>query len=90
MTSSTERFDEIRRLHPQVGLCVYALDANGPVTLELHMPDGKYFSFPAATLQDALGLAFPPDTAPQYVAADREVKPAPAPAPKAPQTDIFG
>jgi len=87
VTSSADRFDAIRAAHPGLGFCVYALENPGLVTFEMHLPDGRYFSFKAATLRDALALAFPPDAVPQYIAADHAPKPAPEP--KAPQADIF-
>ncbi len=53
--------DEARRLYHHLGYAVYALEPGGPVTLELHAPNGQLFEFRAKTLDAALAKAFPPE-----------------------------
>lgn len=70
---SPDRLDAIRAAHPEIGLALYAIEPGGPVTLEVHTPDGEVYSFRALTTQAAIDQAFPP-AAPE---------PAPAAAPAA-------
>lgn len=42
-------FDAIRAEYPHLGLALYALDPGGPVTLEVHTPDGGVFAWSGAT-----------------------------------------
>ena len=82
---SSERFDEIRAAHPGIGFGVYALEPLGGVTLEAHMPDGRVFTFRAATLADVLELAFP-SRAVTETAPEDDLPPEDPPATE----DIFG
>lgn len=70
--------DAIRRHHPDLGLALYAYEPGGPVTLEVHTPDGQVFTFTGPTEAAVLAKAFgAPD-------------PEPAPEPEeAETTDIF-
>ena len=54
-------FDSARQDWPSIGLAIYALDPDGPVTLEVHS-NGDVYRFDAATAEEALMLAFPPQT----------------------------
>jgi hypothetical protein len=63
-------FDEIREQQPQLGLALYAIEAGGPVTFEVHTPDGQVFTWRGATEAQVLALAFPP-------AAPAEIEPEP-------------
>jgi hypothetical protein len=65
--------DEIRTANPDLGVAVYAYEPGGPVTLEIHTPDGQMFSWVGATEAEALNLAFPSQE----------------PAPPEPALDIF-
>ena len=51
--------DDARAALPHLGFAVYAMEPGGPVTLEIHAPDGTIFTFSAATEAEALALAFP-------------------------------
>jgi len=55
-------FDEIRAKHPTLGLAIYAIEPWRGVTLETYTPDGGVFTFRGKTEQDALDLAFPPES----------------------------
>lgn len=37
------------------------MEPGGPVTLEIHAPDGEVFTFRASSELDAIDLAFPPE-----------------------------
>ena len=53
--------DAIRKRHPDLGFCVYAMQPGGLVTLEIFPPDGEVYSFVGATEEDVLAAAFPPE-----------------------------
>lgn len=53
--------DELRARYPSLGFGLYALDPDGPVTLETYTADGQVFAFRAATAEAAIALAFPED-----------------------------
>ncbi len=53
--------DDLRRVHPELGAALYAYEPGGPVTLEIHTPDGQVYSFAGDTEAAALALAFPPE-----------------------------
>lgn len=55
--------DEIRAAYPHLGLAVYAFEPGGPLTLEVHTPDGQSWQFMATTEAQALALAFPAEEA---------------------------
>lgn len=50
--------DELRQRLPDVGVAVYAYEPGGPVTLEIHAPDGATFTFVGPTLAAAMDRAF--------------------------------
>lgn len=50
--------DEVRAAFPQLGLALYAYEPGGPVTLEIHAPEGV-FTFSAETEELAIAAAFP-------------------------------
>jgi len=52
--------DDLRAAHPQLGFAVYAMTPGEPVTLEVYSGE-DVFSFTAATADEALALAFPPE-----------------------------
>ena len=56
---SISSIDDVRAAHPDVGVAIYAMTPGGPVTLELHTPDGQFFTFKGETSADAFALAFP-------------------------------
>lgn len=51
--------DDARAAYPHLGLAVYAFEPGGPLTLEVHAPNGQVWTFPAATEAQALAAAFP-------------------------------
>lgn len=51
--------DDARKLRRYLGFALYAYDANGPVTLEVHTPIGEVYTFIAASEAEAFNLAFP-------------------------------
>lgn len=53
-------FDEARHARPTFGFAVYAYEADGPITLEVHTPLHGLHTFEGPTLQAALDRAFPP------------------------------
>ena len=53
--------DELRRAHPELGAALYAYEPGGPVTLEIHTPDGQVYPFTGDTEAAALAVAFPPE-----------------------------
>lgn len=55
--------DDLRALHPQLRLALYAYEPGGDVTFEVIGPDDEVFSFTGATAQDAIERAFPPEPA---------------------------
>jgi hypothetical protein len=52
-------FDDIRAANPALIFNVYAMEAGGPVVLEV-IDDGTAYTFTAPTLAAAIDLAFPP------------------------------
>jgi hypothetical protein len=78
MSRSISSLDDLRRQEPDVGAALYAFEPGGPVTLEVHMPDGQMFTWSAATEAEVLSQAFPQ--------ADDEAE---LPAPSV-EIDIFG
>jgi hypothetical protein len=50
--------DELRAAFPYLGFGLYALDPDGPVTLEIHV-DGEVYDFTAGSEAAAIALAFP-------------------------------
>lgn len=62
-------FDEIRARYPSFGFALYAMIPGGPVTFEVHDPDGvNVFSFEADTEQAVLERAFGSDQPPEETA----------------------
>lgn len=55
--------DDIRKQYPGMGLAVYAMEPEGPVTLEFYEGDQVY-TFTGPTFAAALESAFPPKTEP--------------------------
>lgn len=53
-------FDDARTAHPGFGFALYAIEAGGPVTMEIIALDGQIFTFTGPTEQAVLDLAFPP------------------------------
>jgi len=53
-------FDDARRAYPEIGVAVYAIEPGGLVTVEVHS-GGEVYAFVAATADQAMALAFPPD-----------------------------
>lgn len=51
--------DEARGAHPHLGYAVYAIEAGGPVTLEIFTPDGQVFSFHGQSEEVVFLTAFP-------------------------------
>ena len=51
--------DALRRDNPDLGFGLFALEAGGPVTLEVYTPDGGVFSWQGPTAADCLTRAFP-------------------------------
>ncbi len=59
-------FDEIRARHPHFGFALYAYEPQGPVTFEVHTPEGDVFTseqFP--TSREAMASLFPSPTPPE-------------------------
>lgn len=56
--------DALRTRYPHLGFAVYALVPGGPITLECHTPDGKFFSFKGQTEAAALTAGFPEEDEP--------------------------
>ena len=65
----TPSLDELRAAHPLLGFALYAYEPAGPVTLEIHAPDGGVFTFTGPTAAAAVAAAFPPRAAPPPPAA---------------------
>jgi len=79
--SAALTLDTVRAAFPHLGLAIYAYDAGGPVTLEIHAADGQVFSFTELTELAVLTRAFPllvPDPAHE-----------PEPEPDQPQPSVF-
>ena len=57
--SSRERLDELRARYPDMGFAVYALEPGGAVTLEVHAPDGRLYSWKGRGVAEVLDVAFP-------------------------------
>lgn len=55
--------DDARSAYPHLGLAVYAFEPGGPVTLEVHAPNGQTWTFEAPTVASALAAAFPSEEA---------------------------
>lgn len=51
--------DLARQTYPAIGLAVYAYTPGGPVTLEIHTPDGKIYSISEPTQEACMQRAFP-------------------------------
>lgn len=51
--------DDLRAAFPHLGFAIYALDPTGPVTLEVHTPDGQVFPVVRRSLDAAVERAFP-------------------------------
>lgn len=66
--------DAIRARFPHLGVAVYAYTPTGPVTLELHTPDGAIHAVTNATLAECIAAVFPDEAA----------------APEPPNPDPFG
>jgi hypothetical protein len=56
----TDRLDTLRTENPELGFAIYAMEPGGPVTLEVHTPDGQVFTFTGRTAGVVMGRAFPP------------------------------
>lgn len=60
--------DEFRQTRPDYGVAIYAYGPGGPVTIEVHAPDGALASVQGATEEDAwialLGAPAPPEPEP--------------------------
>jgi hypothetical protein len=60
--------DAARAAFPRLGYAIYAYDPDGPMTLEVHTPDGQTFSFTgpseAALILRAFPSLRPPDPPP--------------------------
>lgn len=56
--------DDARAAFPLLGLALYAYEAGGPVTLEIHTPDGQTFTFTGPTEAAVIARAFPSLEAP--------------------------
>lgn len=63
--------DTLRRQHPTLGFAIYAIDAGGPVTLEVYRGE-ELSTLYGTTMAECVARAFP------------EADNAPPPAPKAP------
>jgi hypothetical protein len=59
-------FDSARIAYPGIGLAIYAMTPGEGVTLEVHS-EGEVYRFDAATAEEALLLAFPPQAAPDVL-----------------------
>lgn len=77
----TDRFDELRQQHPDLGFALYAMTPGGAVTLEVFTPDGQVYAFQGMTAHSVIDGAFPE-------LAEPEPFPLPEPTP-APAGDIF-
>lgn len=73
-------FDELRRKNPTLGFAAYALEPDGPVTIEVHT-FGLVATFEAPTFARCVEKAFPPALKPK-----NELTPLP-PAPPAMRTE---
>ncbi len=56
------------------GVAVYAYDPSGPVTVEIHAPDGSIFQASAATAAGAFATLYPE---PEIIHEHRDPDPAP-------------
>jgi hypothetical protein len=65
----TPSLDDLRTAHPLLGFALYAYEPGGPVTLEIHAPDGGVYSTTGPTAEAAIAVAFPPRAAPPPPAA---------------------
>ena len=52
--------DSLRQRLPEFGFAVYAFDPTGPVTVEVHAPDGSVFTRTGDTEDEAWAGLFPP------------------------------
>ena len=61
--------DDARRAFPKLGLALYAYDPTQPMTLEVHTPDERVFTFTGLSEADLIARAFPslipPDPTPE-------------------------
>lgn len=53
--------DDLRARYPHLGFAVYAIEPGGPVTLEVHTPDGTVFTTVGPTEAAAIARRFPPE-----------------------------
>lgn len=74
------RLDALRKTHPDLGFAVYAIEASGPVTLEVYTPDGQVFQFKGVSEEAVLEQAFPA-LAPEQITTEAAIT--------APVTSVF-
>ena len=74
LTSSVDRFDALRKEHPDLIMNLYAMTPRGDVSFEIITPDGQAYTFHGATAAAAMLSAFPLVEAP-----DEPLPPTPAP-----------
>lgn len=69
--------DRIRSLYPHLRVCAYALEAGGPVSVEVFTPDGTRFQKTAPTAAEAfIAILGPlPEDNPAEEIEDREPTP---------------
>lgn len=73
--------DELRAANPELAFAVYALEPGGPVTFEVHTPDGSFYTFLGESEAAAIAKAFPDAGAAQAAH--------PAPAVETAKQDVF-
>lgn len=78
--------DRLREKHPDLAIGIYALEPDGPVTLEIITPDQEVFSWRAATLAGCIARAFPDEVRAAGDAAGAKGDATPEP----PAVDVFG
>lgn len=64
MNKPISSLDDARQQNPDLAFGLYAFEPGGPVTLEIHTPDGEVYSFAGATEAETWAQAFPQE-APQ-------------------------
>lgn len=84
--SSRERLDDLRARYPDMGFAIYALEPGGAVTLEVHAPDGRLYSWKGGSAAEVLDAAFPPADVDTVIAAEGI---APGDDPEADQPSLF-
>ena len=57
--------DSLRQRYPEFGFATYAFEAHGPVTVEVHAPDGSVFTRTAETEDEAWAGLFPAPPQPE-------------------------